>query len=138
MILYQNSLIILDYTPSSDILSVVWPNAEPYNLAEIRRTLDILVESIRNYDVKKLLIDASQTTVSSELNEAEYKSIVIQFAHDLTKTRLQKSARITTSDKIREIKSRELSATIITDTKLAVDSQIFSTKDEAITWLLAS
>ena len=137
MILYQNALIVLDYNPSTDILSVEWLNIQPYNLPEIRHTLEMLVESIRNYDVKKLLIDGSKTTVSPELDEAEYRNIVFKFVSDISKTRLQKSARITTPDQVREAKSKQLSAEAIKNTHLTIQSQDFATKSEALEWLMA-
>ena len=137
MILYQNALIVLDYNPSTDILSVEWPNVQPYNLPEIRHTLEMLVESIRNYDVKKLLIDGSKTTVSPELDESEYREIIFKFVSDIAKTRLQKSARIITPDKVREAKSKQLSAEATRNTNLTIQNQDFVTKSEALEWLMA-
>lgn len=137
MILYQNALIKLDYNPSTDILFIEWPHVEPYTLPEIRRTLELVVEYIRNYDVKKLLIDGSKTQVSPQLEEVEYKALVTQFVQDLKKTRLQKAARIITQDKVREARSKELAAELKQEVQLTVQDRSFATRSEALEWLLA-
>ncbi len=137
MILYQNNLVTLNYEPTTDILSAVWPNVEPYNLMEVKDTLRILAESIRNYDVKKLFIDGSKTSISPDLDQEEYKRIVMEFAQALATTRLQKSARLVTSDEAREVRSQELSAEVKEKVQLNIQNQNFTTEEEAMSWLLA-
>lgn len=139
MILYQNSFVVLDYEPTTDILAFEWPNVEAYLLPEAKRTLKTLVEYVRNYDVKRLLIDESKTTVSPELIDSpEYKEVLMEFVCDLTKTRLQKSARIVALDKDREAKTKKLTTEIIQEIKLNISNKDFTNKSEAQSWLLAS
>ncbi|WP_210489146.1 hypothetical protein [Rufibacter aurantiacus] len=136
MRLYSSHLLTIDYNPSTDILFTQWPSAHPYNLAEVENALHILVETIRNYDVKRLLIDASTTKIDPNLDEERYKGIIMRFAMDLMKTRLQKSARILTADKAREARSQEIAQEVTQKTHLTVQSQYFATKAEAEAWLL--
>ncbi|KAA3437852.1 hypothetical protein [Rufibacter hautae] len=136
MRLYSSHLLTLDYDPSTDILFTEWPSAHPYNLNEVDKALQILVETIRNYDVKRLLIDASQTKVDPDLDEERYKEIILRFAYDLMKTRLQKSARVLTADKAREARSQEIAQEVSQKTHLSVQSQSFATRSEAQAWLL--
>ncbi|WP_026461477.1 hypothetical protein [Adhaeribacter aquaticus] len=139
MLLFQNSLIVLDYEPSTDILSVKWPNVERYLLPEVKMALKTVVEYITSYDVKKLLIDASTTQSSPGLIDSpEYKEIITNFVISLPKTRLQKSARIIALDAEREIKTQKLTSEIKSETKYQIESRDFRNKEDAITWLKSS
>jgi hypothetical protein len=130
--------MVLDYDPTTDILKVDWPNIETYQLAQVQQTLQTLVDYIRNYDVKYLLIDASQATSNPELVETpEYKKMIFEFVSDLTKTRLKKSARISAGDTKREAKTQKLTKEVIQETNLIIQSKDFSNKEEAKAWLLA-
>lgn len=130
--------MVLDYEPTTDILTVDWPNIEKYQFSQVKQTLETLVDYVRNYDVKYLLIDASQTTSSPELVESpEYKQIIFEFVSGLTKTRLKKSARITAKDKIREAKTQELSKQVVQKANLLIQNKDFNNKEEAIAWLLS-
>lgn len=105
MILHQSSIIKLEYNPTTDILEVEYPDLEKFMLSEIRHALTLMVETIRNYDVKRLLLDASKTSVN--VSEEENTQLTLQLAKDLATTRLQKLARITPSNQYREIKAQE-------------------------------
>jgi len=131
VIVYQNSLITLTYAPETDILSVDWPNFEPYATLEIRESLLKLVEIVRNYDVKKLLIDASKANIG--MNDDAYRAILLEFAGELEKTHIQKLARIKTQDPSREVKVTTLRSAM----PFPYDFQNFSTEQEALAWLAA-
>ncbi|MFC6999554.1 hypothetical protein [Rufibacter roseus] len=135
MILFQNQLIVLDYDPSSDILSVVWPNVNPYDMLEIERSLQLLVEYIRDYDVKKLLIDSSKTEMHPEVDPEKYISMVTEFAKKLQKTRLQRSARIIHQDQVRETESNQVSEKVTQNVGLQIESRSFINREEAREWL---
>ena len=51
-----------------------------------------MVEAIRNYDLKKLLPDASKTTI--EVFNEENTAVAMQLATDLVNTRWQKVVRM--------------------------------------------
>jgi hypothetical protein len=52
MILHQSSIIKLEYDPATDILEVEYPDLEKFMLPEIKHAFNLMVETIRNYDVK--------------------------------------------------------------------------------------
>ena len=58
MILFQNSLLTLAYNPSSDILEVNYPDLYEFLLPEIKHSIDIMIDNVRNYDVKRVLLDS--------------------------------------------------------------------------------
>jgi len=88
MILFQNSIIKLDYTPATDILAVEYPDLHDFLLPEIKHSINIMVDNIRNYDVKKILLDSTKTIVS--VGEAESREVATYLASGLVKTRVQK------------------------------------------------
>jgi archaellum biogenesis ATPase FlaH len=135
MKLYQDRLIILDYDPSTDVLSVDWPSVGAYDLSEVERSLNILVECIRSYDVKLLLIDSTRTTISPDLDMARYQTVVTEFAHKLQQTRLRKSARIMHADLVRESTSQKISEDITRKAGLVVENRNFAGRAEALAWL---
>ena len=100
MILYQNALIKLDYNPATDILLVDMPSVTYGVVPEFRRALDIIVENVRSYDVKKLLVDARKSVI--EMDPEEYSEVVKKFASDLKATRLVKGARVISPNADRE------------------------------------
>ena len=130
MILYQNGIIKLEYEPSVDVLSVEWPDFQELVMPEIKFSIKTLCESIRNYDVKNLLIDVSKSTIN--LAAAEYKLLMVQFVHDLmTTTRLQKMARIMTSDTEREKNINEIKD----ETDFSFQYKLFTNREDALSWL---
>lgn len=137
MILFKNRLIILDYSPSMDVLSVEWPSVSAYDLPEVEQSLNTLVEHIRNYDVKRLLIDSTKAAIAPELDMVEYQAVVTEFAHKLIKTRLQKSARVMHTDLEREKISREIGEEVSKKANLKLENRNFSNRVEALAWLTA-
>lgn len=129
MILYQNSLMKMDYSPQTDILSVDWPSSDPYTLPEVKQTLNRLVEAIRNYDVKNLLLDSSKTKIG--VSEAEYQFVIAQFQADLIKTRLQKIARIISVDVEREKRVEKMRE----ENQSGIQLESFTSNAEALAWL---
>ena len=100
MILFQNSLIKLIYNPATDILSVDMPSVN-YDIAtEYSRSLDIIVENVKNYDVKKLLIDASKSEIEIDLDK--FADLITKFSLDLKASRLEKVSRVVSADQERE------------------------------------
>jgi predicted HAD superfamily phosphohydrolase YqeG len=129
MILYQNAFMRLDYDPAADILIVEWPDFRPYTLTSVKEVLRILVETVRDYDIKKLLADSSNTII--EVDEADYKSVMENFALAIRTTRLQKMARIVTADPLRE--------NIVVELKENVGASViyksFTSRAAALEWL---
>ncbi|MFD3003467.1 hypothetical protein ACFS7Z_24125 [Pontibacter toksunensis] len=92
MVLFDNSLIRLDYNPATDIMEVEYPNLHDYFLSDIKRSIDTLLDTVKIYDVKRLLLDSTRTIVS--VGNVESREIATYLAAGLTKTRVQKLARV--------------------------------------------
>lgn len=92
MILLQNSILRLEYDPATDILQVRYPDLQSFHLSEIKHSLKVMVDTIRNYDVRRLLLDARYTVV--ELNDEENQRLTMELAAMLAQTRLIKVARV--------------------------------------------
>ena len=133
MLLYQSSLFILDYDPATDILSLDWPDVKEFLVPAASQEVSVLIDSIKHYDVKKLLIDTSKAKV--DVASSEYQKFISEFAQDLKSTRLQKFARVATTDPERE-KMAEI-ARQTTNINETIEFRNFASKDEARAWLLS-
>ena len=134
MILHQNSIIKLEYNPATDILDVKYPDLQKFILFEVKESLKLMVNTIRNYDVKRLLLDASHTVI--ELSDEENRELTIQLAAELSKTRLQKVARIQPADPNKEARAQENIKQIEKSSLLPFEIRTFSGRKEAIDWLI--
>lgn len=124
-----NKLLTLDYDPAKDVLTVEWPNFEAYALPELRHILDSVVETVRSYDIKHLLIDARSAVIAVE--QKEYDEIAGNFAHSLLTTRLKKLARLITHSSIRETHVQNFKQ----KANFSFEVESFATKEEALLWL---
>lgn len=135
MILHHNSIIRLDYSPATDILEVKYPDLQKFMLLEIKESLKLMVETIRNYDVKRLLLDASSTYI--EISEEENRMLSLQLAEELTRTRLQRVARIQPKDPEKELRAQQNIKQIEKEIVLPYQIHTFSDRAEALKWLSA-
>lgn len=137
MILSQNSLMVLEYEPSSDILTVEWPNAELFLLPDLKQTFLTLIDTVRNYDVKRLLIKATAEFVITALESAKDNSIYIRrVLKGLRGTRLQKIARILAFDMEPDKEEQKLAAEINGDATITIQYRTFPENEMAKAWLL--
>ena len=134
MIIYSG-IITLDYNPVTDVLTTSMPDVKQFGLSEISFCLGLIVENVRNYDIKKLLLDSSKSVV--EVEDEAYKAIMMKFGMDLRGTRLKKIARLATADTGREEKSAKLSAELRQELNLPVEFRSFTRRKEAMDWLLS-
>ena len=100
MVIYKNGFICLYFDPATDILTFEMPNVDNVVMPEMKRTLDIIVEHARNYDVKRILLDARNTDIWVEAGD--YAGIIAPFYKNLEATRVQRVARIVKPDSKRE------------------------------------
>ncbi|MBJ6118216.1 hypothetical protein JAO76_08440 [Pontibacter sp. BT310] len=133
MVLFENSIVKLDYDPATDIIEVAYPDLHTYLLAEIKYTIDQMVDIIKSYDIKKLLLDSSKTRIS--VSEEESREISTYLARGLATTRIQKVARL-------QSPSQSVEKLAINNIKTLEQSKVmpfqlinFSDKTEAIAWL---
>src|SRR5688572_29080852 len=129
MVVYENSLITLTFAPETDTLLATWTNAELYSSFEVKQTLEKLIEALNNYNIKNLVIDARQGNVG--MGDDEYRTIVIDFLNALSRTPVQKFARVMTSDPLRE----EKIYTIRQKEVFPYEFEDFKTREDAFSWL---
>ncbi|WP_276496628.1 hypothetical protein [Pontibacter litorisediminis] len=134
MILYNNNLITLDYDPATDIVHVGYPDLHGYLLSEVKHSIDIIVDTVRSYDIKRLFLDSTKTVIS--VSEEESREISIYLAKGLATTRLQKLARLQTSNTVLEERSQNTIRVINSTMSIPFLIKNFSDKTEAAAWLI--
>lgn len=133
MILHRDYIIQLDYNPATDILQVDYPDLQSAQLSEVRHSLTLMVEAIRNYDVKKLLLDASSTSIN--VSHEESRELTSKLAADLASTRIKKLARVQPINLRDEARAQENIKNLHKAGLLPYQLQTFATKAEALNWL---
>lgn len=131
MILFQNGLITLNYDPATDLMHVEWPQFQEYAVSEARHALQVMVETIRNYDIKKLFLDTRQVQV--DVSDAEYMAVLTDFGADLANTRLSKVSRMVATDQNRERNVQSVKEQV----QLPFPLMDFTDQEAAMEWLLA-
>ncbi|MFD3001464.1 hypothetical protein ACFS7Z_13925 [Pontibacter toksunensis] len=135
MILFHNSILKLDYSPATDILDVGYPDLHDYMLSEIKHSIDILIDTVKNYDVKKVILDSSRTV--SSVSSEESREIAVYLASGLMKTRVQKVARVQSPSSDIEERAQGNIRHINESIQLPFQLQNFTSKEVAIEWLKA-
>lgn len=130
MILFQNGLITLNYDPATDLMHVEWPQFQQYALSEARHALQVMVETIRNYDIKKLFLDTTNAEI--DVSDEEYTAVLKDFGADLATTRLQKVSRIVATDHSREQSVQRVKE----QAQLPFPLKDFTDRESALQWLL--
>ncbi|MFD2247300.1 hypothetical protein [Pontibacter ruber] len=134
MIIFSNGLITLDYEPATDILSVALPDIRNFGTTEVERSLEIIVESITNYDVKKLLLNSSKAII--EVEDVVYRNIIMKFSSDLMKTRLKYLARVGSNMEEQEKRANKVAEEVRYVTNTSITFRNFTDNSEAMEWLL--
>lgn len=129
MVIYKNGFLTLDYEPATDILSFEMPNVDDVVMPEMKRSLAVIVEHVRNYDVKRILLDARQTNIW--VDEDSYACIISEFYRNLMATRVRKIARLVTPDSKRE----KVVMNLLDNMTLSVEVQRFTEVSAALEWL---
>jgi hypothetical protein len=135
MNIFSNGLISLDYDPATDILFAALPDIRNFGTTEVERSLQIFVETITNYDIKKLLLDSSKAII--EVDDEVYRKIILTFSTDLMKTRLKYIARVGTPLENQEKRAQEVASNIKQITTIPLDFRNFTNPTEALEWLLS-
>ncbi|RDV15832.1 hypothetical protein DXT99_07480 [Pontibacter diazotrophicus] len=134
MIIYSG-IVTLDYNPETGILTTTMPNVHEFGTEDVSFCLGLIIESIINYDIKKLLLDSSESVM--EVEDEAYKAITLKFGIDMRETCLKKIARISTTDTEREKQADKLSAELRLELNLPLEFKSFANRDEAMVWLLS-
>jgi hypothetical protein len=133
MVLYENGLIRLDYDPATDVLNIRYPDLYDYLLPEIRNSIDILVDTIRNYDVKKVLLDSSKTHVGVDRERS--REVTMYLVSGFLKTRLQKLARVQSLSEAVEQTAQANISHVHASLSLPFEFRNFTERQEALGWL---
>src|SRR5688500_3020790 len=134
MILLQNSILKLDYNPATDILEIDYPDLHGFLVLEIKHNINALVDIIKNYDIKKVLLDSTKTVIS--VSEEESKQVATYLAAGLVQTRVQKVAREQTQITNVETTAQFNISHIQASLSLPFQLKNFTSKADAIAWLM--
>ncbi|PIQ21293.1 MAG: hypothetical protein COW65_09990 [Cytophagales bacterium CG18_big_fil_WC_8_21_14_2_50_42_9] len=135
MILYQDSLLELDYDACTDVLYVNWPNLTEANIPYLNIAIDELLNAIKHYDIKRLLIDSGISHV--DIPEEVYRPIVFSFINRLKSTRLHRMARVVPENTLREARLQGYTHQMQAENMFSYETGEFSSKDQALAWLKA-
>ena len=136
MILYDNGFIKLDYNTSTDILHINCPDMYEYDLLFIHQAIKVTVEILINYDIKKVILDTGNT--GTDMSSESHSIVMAHLATDLVATRLQKFARIISKDTAREKRVEAFVKTWQEEARPAIKFQNFTSKADAMEWLMAN
>lgn len=133
MILFQNSIVTLNYDPATDVLQAQYPDLHGFLLPEIKHTILLMTDIIRNYDVKKLLLDSTRTVIA--VSSEESREIAAFLAGNIMTTRVEKVARVQSDNQQVEEHARQNMAHVQEVQVLPFQLRNFSSHTEAIAWL---
>ncbi|WP_229973160.1 hypothetical protein [Pontibacter harenae] len=111
------------------------PDVKEFSSSEVSFCLNLIVENVRGYHIRNLLLDSSKSVI--EVEDEAYRAITTKFALDLTGTHLKKLARVVTDDAAREERSARVSEELRQEVDLPIEFRNFATKEEAMDWLLS-
>ncbi|MFD1188626.1 hypothetical protein, partial [Pontibacter rugosus] len=117
----------------TDVLTVTWPDIEHSNKSELEYLFHKLNDTIRYYDIKKLLIDSRFNKV--QLAEEEYEILMKNLCEGLRNSRLDKTARVGSLDTKREPKAEKLAYSLAEKLTPSFAFQNFQDRKLALKWL---
>ncbi|GAB3813102.1 hypothetical protein [Pontibacter rugosus] len=133
MLLHNDGLIELNYDVASDILFVKWPDLTNVSEHEITYSFQKLIDTLRHYDIKNLLIDTRTNDIV--VTEQEYEAMMLQLSRDLLSTRLQRVARLQVLNPDREKRVVAAIEKISGYLHISVQYKSFTSEAEAFAWL---
>ena len=133
MVIYSDSLIYLDFDSQTDILWVKWPHLvnEPLEIA--RPAIDKIIETIKHFQVSKLLIDTKDT--STNIPEEDFKILAREFVLSLATSNLKKVARVIYAEPKRELRAKILLDQLAVWLTPDFQSREFTDIKSAFAWL---
>lgn len=137
MLLHKDGLIELNYDVATDILTAKWPDMMNFTTAEIRFAFKKIVDTLKHYDIKKLLVDSRSNVV--EITDEAYTVLALEFTRDLKTSRVKKVARLQTLDPAREKRAAHVTQQV--QAQLQSGEQrygSFPTVQSALEWLRES
>jgi hypothetical protein len=131
MILHKDRYFEHQYDVKLDLVQVRWPDIEDIYLPEIFHSVNTLVENIRNYNIRNLLVDARDTKLLTSYQDAD--RVVEALTTGLAQSRLEKLARIESGIFQRENTLRQLSADL--NARFHFRTMFFKDFGSAMSWL---
>lgn len=131
MILHSDRYFEHLYNVKLDMVSVKWPTIESIYLPEILNSVSILVENVINYNIRNILVDASETKLLADYYDAD--KVVHLFIDGLAKSRLEKLARIESLNSDRESMLKLLASEM--NNKYQYETRFFNDYNSAYKWL---
>lgn len=132
MNIFDNGFITLEYVPAIDVIYVTMPTTNDAVLPEVKQSLAIIVEHVRNFYIRNMLLDVRNAKVF--INEDAYASMISAFSRDLLSSNLQKLARVVNEDSLRE----SIVHDIFSDKPLLIAARSFTEVVSAMEWLKAN
>jgi len=133
MILYQDSLLELDYDLRTDVLYVNWPSLTEANVSYLNISINELLNAIKHYDIKKLLIDSSTSRI--EIPDEVYRPMIFSFINRLKDTRLYRMTRVIPGNTSREARLQDYTRQMRAENMFSYQTGEFMSKNQALTWL---
>src|SRR5688572_27022107 len=131
MILHSDRYFEHLYDVKLDMVSIKWPTIESIYLPEILNSVSILVENVINYNIRNMLVDASDTKLLADYADAD--KVVNMFVDGLAKSRLEKLARIESANTYREIILKLLASEM--NNRYQYETRFFNDYVSAYKWL---
>ena len=131
MILHTDRYFEHIYDVKHDLLCVKWPTIENLYLPEILNSIKILVENVKNYNIRHLLIDGTETQAHSSNEDAN--KVVTVFINGLKNSRLEKLARVESPNQDRESVIKALIPELMTNATFEI--KFFKDVTSALIWL---
>src|SRR5688572_6121779 len=100
MVIYSDSLIHLEFDPKADILKVNWPHLVNESIVLVRPVISKILDSIKYFNVNKLLIDTKDT--KTNIREEDFRKLSKEFVAVIASSNLKKLARIIYAEPQRE------------------------------------
>ena len=131
MVLHTDRYFEHIYDVKHDLVCVKWPTIESIYLPEILNSIKVLVENIKNYNIRHLLIDATDTKAHSSNEDAN--KVVHALLSGLQNTHLEKLARVESAIPERESVLKQM----LPEVAIQVNFEIKFFKDiaSALNWL---
>ena len=131
MVLHTDRYFEHIYDVKHDLLCVKWPTVESLYLPEILNSIKILVENIKNYNIRHLLIDATETRAHSSDEDAN--KVVDALFTGLKRSHLEKLARVESANADRESVLKQLLPEVAPG--LNFEIKFFKDIASALNWL---
>ncbi len=131
MILHTDRYFEHIYEVKHDMVCIKWPTIETLYLPEILNSVNTLVQNIKHYNIRHLLVDGSETQPHSSREDAD--KVVGTFISGLQNTRLEKLARVESAVQARESILKEMLPSI--SSVCPFEIRFFQDRPAALKWL---